>query len=406
VIAFDQLRALQAAIAERPADAGASTLLADDDARGAVADRVLAPALELHPQHAGLWCTQAAWDSARGRLLPALRNYRRAQDADPQCIDAWLGAARLLRERENYTDAERYARLGLAQRPDPALRQELALALVQQGRLDDAILQLEAYLRVRPKDTDAGKVLANVLIGRAYARLSEPGVDAAEVLRIVQRALVWNPNEAKAHLVLGRLAREQRRFAEAVAHFEVAYRLLPEFEDTRQFLAESLADLGYERILQKDDQAAGDAFRRCLDVAPTGFPVDGVQLQLQAIWRRCEQRGVDRMGAGDRTGAVGAFRRCLQLDPTQHWAAWLLASALHDDPAVDLGELESLCRQAVAWQQQHGLDRSQQVYLLAATLAKAGKVEESQRFAREFLREPQGETKPAVLAALRQLAAE
>ncbi|MBL8727814.1 MAG: hypothetical protein JNM25_05250 [Planctomycetes bacterium] len=406
VIAFDQLRALQAAVAERPAAAAATALLADDDARGSVADRVLGPALERFPAHAGLWCTQAAWDSARGRLLPALRDYRRALDADPQCIDAWLGAARLLRGRDNFPDAERYARLGLAQRPDPALRQELALALVGQGRLDDAILQLEACLRVRPDDADTAKVLANVLIGRAYARLSEPDADAAEVLRIVQRALALNPNEGKAHLVLGRLAREQRRFAAAVEHFEAAFRLLPEFEDARQFLAESLADLGYERILQRDDEAAGAAFRRCLDVAPAGFGVEGVQLQLQAIWRRSEQRGVDRLQVGDRAGAVAAFRRCLQLDPTQHWAAWLLASALHDDPAADLGELETLCRQAVAWQQRHGLDRSQQVYLLAATLAKAGKVGESQQFAREFLHEPQTGTRPAVLAALRRLAGE
>jgi len=406
VIAFEQLRALSAAVAARPVDAAATTLLAEHDARGAIADRRLAPMLEQYPAHAGLLCTQAAWDSARGRVLPALRNYRRAQTADPQCIDAWLGAARLLRGRENYSDAERYARQGLAQRPDPALRQELALALVGQGRLDDAILQLEAYLRLRPKDEGAAKVLANVLIGRAYARLSEPGADTAEVLAIVQRALAWNPNEAKAHLVLGRLAREQRRFALAVRHFETAHRLLPDFAEAHQFLAESLADLGYERILQRDDEAAGSAFRRCLDEAPEGFALDGVRLQLQAIWRRCEQRGVELLQAGDRAGAAAAFRRCLQLEPTLHWAAWLLASALHEDADVDLGLLETLCRQAVAWQRQHDLDASQQVYLLAATLARAGKAEESQRVAHDFLQESPAAATPAVLAALRRLAGE
>ncbi len=406
VIAFDQSRALSRAVAERPAATGATALLADDDADGAVADRVLAAALEQHPTHAGLLCTQAAWDSARGRVLPALRNYRRAQAADPQCVDSWLGAARLLRSRENFADAERYARLGLAQRPDPSLQQELALALQGQGRLDDAILQLEAYLRVRPADHDAAKVLANLLIGRCYARLSDSDADRSEVLRTVERALQLDPNAGKAHLVIGRLAREQRRFATAVGHFEIACRLLPDFEDARLLLAESLADLGYDRILQHDDQAAGDAFVRCLAVAPAGFPVDGVQLQVQAIWRRSEQRGVERLRAGDRAGAAADFRRCLQLDPGQHWAAWLLASALHDDPEVDLGELETLCRQAVAWQQQHELERSQQVYLLAATLARRGKGDESQQLARDFLHAPQAETKPAVLAALRRLAGE
>jgi tetratricopeptide (TPR) repeat protein len=349
-------------------------------------------------------CAQAAWDAARGRVLPALRSYRRAQAADPQCIDAWLGAARLLRGRESYADAERYARLGLAQRPDPALRQELALALVGQGRLDDAILQLEGYLRARPADGDAARVLANVLIGRAYARLSEPGVQPDEVLQIVRRALAWNPNEGKAHLVLGRLAREQRRFAEAVQHFETAHRLLPTFDDARQFLTESLADLGYERILRGDDDGAGDAFRRCLDVAPPGFDVAGVRLQLAAIWRRCEQRGVELLQAGDRAGAAAAFRRCLQLDPQQHWAAWLLANALHEDPAVDLVELERLCRLAVEWQGRHGLDRSQQVYLLATTLVRAGDRDGARALAREFLQAAPAAAQPQVLAALRRLA--
>lgn len=404
VVAFDSMRELNAALAERAKATPATPLLADDDPRAAAADGVLAASLAKYPDHAGLLCAQAAWEAARGRALPALRFYRRAQAADPQCVDAWLGAARLLRGRESYADAEHYARAGLAQRPDPALRQELALALVGQGQLDDAIRQLEAYLRVRPADDGAAKVLANVLIGRAYARLSEPGGKPAEVRQIVDRALHWNPNEGKAHLVLGRLAREQRQFAKAVEHLEIAHRLLPDFDDAGQLLAESLADLGLECVLRRDDQGAGAAYRRCLEIAPKGFDDAGVRLQLEAIWRRSEELGVERLRAGDRAGAVAAFRRCLFLDPDQHWAAWLLAGALHDDPAVDLAELEQLCRQAVAWQQRHRLDASQQVYLLASTLRRAGKGDESQQLAREFLQQPAPEARPEVLTALQQLA--
>ncbi|MBX3461750.1 MAG: glycosyltransferase family 39 protein [Planctomycetes bacterium] len=398
VVAFEQLRALAHAVGEPPHP------LADDDPVGQRADAALAAALQQAPSHAGLWCTQAAWDTARGRLLPALRNYRRAQAADPRSIDAWLGAARLLRGRGNYADAEHYARQGLMHRADPALRQELALALVGQGQLDDAILQLEAYLRLCPTDRGAARVLANVLVGKAYARQSDPGTPPTEVLALVQRALALNPDEAKAHLVLGRLAREQRRFGEAVAHLETAHRLLPDFDEARRLLAEACADLGYERILRRDDDAAGTAFRRCLDVAPDGFDGSGVQLQLAAIWRRSEQRGLEALQRGDRAAAAAAFRRCLELDPQQHWAAWLLASAVHDDPAVDLAELEQLCRLAVAWQQRHGLDASQQVYLLAATLARTGDTAGSRAVAREFLRAAPVGGKPQVLAALRRLA--
>ena len=72
----------------------------------------------------------------------------------------------------------------------------------------------QAYLRVRPEDKDVAKVLANVLIGRAYAKVGE-GPDRAEAMRLVERALADNPDEVKAHLVLGRIAKEERRFAAA-----------------------------------------------------------------------------------------------------------------------------------------------------------------------------------------------
>ncbi|MBL9078907.1 MAG: hypothetical protein JNL08_15480 [Planctomycetes bacterium] len=401
VVAFAQLRELSLALGVPPRP------LADDDPRGAAADAALAAARDAAPEHAGLWCTQAAWHAARGRVLPALHAYRRAFAADPDCIDAWLGAARLLRERDNCADAETYARRGLERRPDPALRQELALALVGQGRLDDAILHLEACLRLRP-DADTAKVLANVLIGRAYERLSTRDGDRTEVLRLVERALQCNPNEAKAHLVLGRLAREQRQFATAVQHLEIAHRLLPDFADARHLLAQSLADLGLERVLAHDDEAAGTAFRRCLDIAPPDFVTDGARLQLTAIWRRSEARGVECLRTGDRAGAEAAFRRCLQLEPDQHWAAWLLATTLHERADADLAELERLCRQAVAWQRQNGLDRSQQVYLLAATLARAGNADAARAAARELLADADAAAAapPAVRAALQRFAAD
>ncbi|MEO6594407.1 MAG: hypothetical protein ABIP94_06615 [Planctomycetota bacterium] len=383
--------------------AGGAATLADDDPRGAAADRTLGAALELHPEHPGLLCAQAAWDRLRDRALPALRNYRRAIAADPGCIDAWLGAARLLREREKFTDAESYARRGLEQRSDPALRQELALALAGQLRLDDAILQLEAYLRVRPQDQETPKVVANLLVGRAYARLGE-GADAAEVLKIVEHALAYNPNEGKAHLVLGRLANEQRHFAAAVSYLATAFRMLPDFEDARQLYAQSLASLGFERLLHRDDEGASEAWLRCLEVAPKDFATDGLHQQMGAIWRRFEARGIDRQKAGDRQGAIADFRRCLALDPRQHWIAWLLACTLRDEPDAALDEVEQLCRQAVAWQQQHELDRSQQVLLLADTLARRGETDAARTIAAEYLEQPQADAKPQVLAALRRLA--
>lgn len=408
VVAFGLMRDVAAIAVElqRSAANGGASRLADDDPRGGAADRVLAQALARDPQHAGLLCAKAAWDRIRDRVLPALRSYRLAQAAAPEMVDAWLGAARLLRERENFTEAVAYAQKGLAQRPDPSLRQELALALVGLGQLDDAILQLEAYLKARPQDQDAAKVLANVLIGRAYGKLGEPGVPPDEVQRIVDRALAYNPKEGKAHLVLGRLRRQQRQLREAAEHLETAFRLLPDFDDSRRQLADCLADLGYERVLQRDDDGATAAWLRCLEVAPAELDVTGIRNQLAAVWRRLEARGVARAQAGDRDGAIADFRLCLRIDPDQHWPAWLLATVLQKDPATDLAVLEDLCRKAVAWQERNELDRSDQVLLLATTLVRRDRHDEAKAIAVAYLVAPSPDANPKVLAALRRLAGE
>lgn len=407
VVAFGVARDLVALGDELRANAAkGSPWLRDDDARGAAADAVLEAALQLHPRHAGLLCARANWERARDRVLPALRDFRLAQQADPGCVDAWLGAARLLRERENFAEAAEYARKGLAVRPDPALRQEYALALVGQGRLDDAVLQLEAYMKVRPADRDTAKVLANVLVGRAYGKLGEADSDPAEVLRTIERALAYNPDEGKAHLVLGRLLREQRQVNAALGHLEKAFALLPDFDDARRSYAECLADAGYDRVLRRDDEGASEVWLRCLAVAPPDLDTAGIRTQLAALWRRYEAKGVERAQQGDRDGAIAAFRKCLAIDPQQHWAAWLLASVLQKDPDTDLDELERLCRQAVAWQQQHGLCRADQVLLLATTLVRRGRGDEAKAAVQRYLDTPDEDAKPQVLAALRRLAAD
>ena len=193
VVAFSARRQLAGLRDEllAQAAAGKAPRLADDDPRGLAADQQLERARAEHPEHAELWLAQAEWDHARARVLPALRAYRQAQRLRPNLPASWLGAARLLREHEKYADAANYARDGLQQVEDPALRQELALALVGQGQFDDAELQLEAYLRVRPEDRDAAKILANLLIGRAMVRLVDRGA-RAEVKRLVERALAYN----------------------------------------------------------------------------------------------------------------------------------------------------------------------------------------------------------------------
>jgi hypothetical protein len=162
--------------------------------------------------------------------------------------------------------------------------------------------------------------------------------------------------------------------------------------------------LGYECFLRLDDDGAVAAWLRCVALAPADFDATEIKGQLQNAWGRYEARGLRALQSGDRVAAATAFRQCLRIAPEQHWAAWLLATALHEDPSVDLAELEQLCRQALAWQEQHELGRSQQVLLLATTLVRAGQPAAGKSLAASYLGAPDGDAKPQVIAALQRLA--
>lgn len=405
VIAFQAMRDLAALRPELLALAkvGKSPRLAPDDARGAAADKVLQAALQLHEEHHGLWLAQALWHQARDQVSAAIRCFGKATKLRPDAVTAWLSAARLLRDKGLYDSALTYAQDGWRHRRDPRLLQEVALALVGLNRLDEAEQYLSAYMQLEPEDHDSGKILSNLLIGRAYTLMSDHS-QRDQVRKLVADALRFNPDEAKAHLVLGRLAHEERKFVAAVQHLEVAHKLLPGLPEAREQLANSLAALGWARFLKQSHELAADAWLRCLEVAPEEFDTDGIQTQLQLAWQRFEERGLERSRRGEIEGAIEDFRRCLQIDPKMHWAAWLLATALQGQPGVDLEELEGLCRKALAWQHQHQLDASKQAYLLAVTLQRRGDEQGARQVAIDYMQQPSAEADEKVVAMLKQLA--
>lgn len=405
VIAFAATRELKALQPELLAKAaqGAAPRLEDDDARAAVVDERLAAAREAHPEHAGLWLAQALWDQARDRVTSALRCFRKATELRPDDATAWLGAARLMREKRLFDGALEFARAGFERRSDPRLLQEIALALVGLNQLVEAEQFLVAYMQLEPGDRDTAKILSNLLIGRAYTLLNDPD-KRAEVKQLVEDALRYNPDESKAYVVMGRLAHGQRSYATAVRYLDKAVALLPDYEDARRQLATSRAALGYDCLLRKDLDGAAEAWRRCLAGAPDDFDGDGIREQLRLLWGRFEARGVAQLKAGELAAAEASFRRCLELDPEQHWAAWLLASALHQQEGRDAAEVARLCRQAVAWQRRHEQDPGRQVYLLALTLQKLGDADAARAAAREYLLTADEGADPRVMQLLLAIA--
>lgn len=415
VVAFASMRELAAIVDELQAAAanGGASRLPADDPRGLAADRALATALAAtraapkHPRQAAevsaLLLAQAQWDRARDRVLEALRHFRQSRQHDPTCFQAWRGEVALLRERNLHEEAVGIAQQALALRPDPALRQDLALSLAALGRIDDAEIQLRAFLRDRPDDRDTGRVLANVLSVRAYQKLSDGPAARTAVQRLVADALHYFPEEPRAQLVLGRLAREDGDLGAAAEHFRLAMQRLPDLEEPRLQYANVLAAIGYEQWLRQNQDAAADAWRLCVQHAPADFDFGEIKNHLRRIAETWRQRAEAAKAKDDLAAMRKALRRSLQVCPEQPDTVWQLAVYSSDDPATDLAELEQWCRTALAWQRERQRDSGPQTLLLALTLARAGKVAEAKALAQAYVAAPPADAKPQILAELRLL---
>lgn len=371
------------------AAAGPGAVAVVDHPRSRQAAEVLENALLQQPDDPLLHRAAGAWEFARDHRLAALKYFKHVIAVDPMDVEGWVGATQVMHDSGLYEDAEQCARQGLMLRPtEPRLRQLLALSLAAQNRLDDAIRHLEAYTAVRPRDRDAARVLSNLLIGKAMAGFGDKS--HAEIEDLVGRALRWNPDEPKVDIVKGRMCREQRQWQQAILHLQRAAQRFPDLEDVGRMLAESYRDLGYERWRfggtgERDRDGAVDAWLQFLKLAPADVATDGVRIALEGEWRRLEAEGVKHLDQQQRDAAERCFRRCLQIDPAQHWAAWLLAVTLFNNPEADRQELSRLLEQAVAWQRRNDMDPARQVLLQVLNLQLLGRAAEAREIGRAFL---------------------
>jgi tetratricopeptide (TPR) repeat protein len=100
----------------------------------------------------------------------SLAEYKSELAADPFNYEANLQIGALLRQEQNYADASRYFNQALQTKPgDPAVRYQLALIALDQGKTDDARRELEGLVKESPQFTEA-----HVSLSIAYYRLKRP----------------------------------------------------------------------------------------------------------------------------------------------------------------------------------------------------------------------------------------
>lgn len=176
--------------------------------------------------------------------------------------------------------------------------QNLAIALTEAGRAEDALPHLQATLRLKPDHAPAENNLGDGLL-----RLGRP----AEALPHLERAVRLQPDYAVAHCNLGQTLARLGRLDEGLAHFAEAARLDPRYPQ---------AELNWGIGLLEADRVA-EALPHC---------ARAVQLMPHWVQARLTYgralAGLDRMAE-----AAAEFRVAVDLAPNSGEAHLLLAYA-------------------------------------------------------------------------------
>jgi tetratricopeptide (TPR) repeat protein len=138
-------------------------------------------------------------------------------------LDHWQNSLTLFQHAIDVTDANHVA------------YNHLGSALLHQGRLQDAIRNLETALRIQPGDAVAQENFGEALLvsGRV-----------ADALPHMQRAVALCPDSARAHAGLASALFDGGHSDDAVTEYRTALRLDPGSNDSRYGLAVVLADQG------------------------------------------------------------------------------------------------------------------------------------------------------------------
>jgi tetratricopeptide (TPR) repeat protein len=218
--------------------------------------RELESALMLAPASAQLHRILGNVFGVRGDVAQGVHHLREAVRLDPRDERSRLALARTLEDLGELNQAAEVLRSGVADLPDAGeLRWQLSVVSGKRQRTDQADLQLVAT-------ADRVVVLAGKgdLLGRV-AGLAQAHLDYERAVDLLEQRVALTPNNAGAHLALGRAYVEQGREQEGYGELVVALWLDPDN-------AETLTALGRHHLGAGRYSPAIAALRRAVALAP------------------------------------------------------------------------------------------------------------------------------------------
>jgi len=211
-----------------------------------------------------------------------------------------LGSA--FRDQGRMEEAIAELQKALAINPDYAeAHYNLGNAFLQQGRMEEAIAQYQMALEIMPDDEEVHNNLGNVFLQQGRME---------EAISCYQKALEINPNHAKAHNNLGNAFRQQGRLEEAIAHFQKALAINPDYAEVHN-------NLGVVFTQQGRIEGAISQFQKALEIKP-----DYAEAHYNLGNAFLQQGHVEE--------AIAHFQKALAIKPdyaeAQNNMAWVLAT--------------------------------------------------------------------------------
>jgi tetratricopeptide (TPR) repeat protein len=164
----------------------------------------------------------------QGKFADAESEYKQAVALDPSS-DAVTGLANIYMRGRRLPEAKEYLRKLIAAHPDqPAAHIQLGQILADEGQNDDAIAELQAGVKLAPRDLAAQRDLADLY----FASKKNDQAEAA-----YRALLAAKPKDANLHHALGKSLLEQKKFADAEKEFIAAVSLKPDFGEAYGNLA-------------------------------------------------------------------------------------------------------------------------------------------------------------------------
>lgn len=196
-------------------------------------------ALELIDDDLASMFVAAECERMAGQDDRAIDYYQRILQKEAFYWRARQPLGRLLAARGDYTDAALHFSIAVRMWPDdPVTHQDLGVVLYRLGEYDDAIMHLERANQLQANDVQTLYYLAYAKL----ARQSPSNKTRDEIIRLFQKLLALDPQDAESHHQLGVLLRDANRKQAAIDSFRAALDLDPDLPAAKEDLRALNAD--------------------------------------------------------------------------------------------------------------------------------------------------------------------